>query len=203
MLRTRIVSAFALAAVALSGAQMVRAGDDEKGFTKILNQSDLKGWTIVPESAKDTFTIKEGVVDVSGKPNGYFATEKSYKNYVLRFEWKFLKDGNSGTLVHITGAHKVWPKCIEVQGQQKDHGRIFAIGGAKGKFTVDKKAQAKAIKIGDWNTTEIVSMNGKLTSKINGVEVSTGEGELTEGTIGFQSEGAPLQYKNIRIKALD
>ena len=37
----------------------------------------------------------------------------------------------------------------------------------------------KAIKVGEWNTTEVVSQNGMLTSKINGIEVSSGKGELT------------------------
>jgi hypothetical protein len=193
-----------VAAVAWLGA--VSAADDDKDFTPLFNGKDLSGFKI--ELGKEdnekskTFTVKDGVIIVSGKPNGYFYTEKPYKNYVLRFDWKFVKDGNSGTLVHIDGPQKVWPKCVEVQGMQKDHGRIFAIGGAKGKFDVDKEAQKKAIKIGEWNTTEISSNDGKLVSKINGVEVSKGEGELKQGQIGWQSEGTELHFKNIKIKEL-
>jgi len=187
-------------AAGLSLGLAARAG--EEGFVSLFDGKDLSGWKIVPENAKGTFTVKGGEIVVSGKPNGYFYSDKSYKNYILRFDWKFIKDGNSGLLVHITGAHKVWPKCVEVQGMQKDHGRIFAIGGAKGKFDVDKKAQEKAIKIGDWNTTEVICKDGEITSKINGVQISTGKGELTEGPFGFQSEGTELHFKNIRIKEL-
>ncbi|MCI0464400.1 MAG: DUF1080 domain-containing protein [Gemmataceae bacterium] len=180
------------------------AGDKEEGFKSIFNGKDFDGWKIVPAKGTDkTFQISNGVIVVSGKPNGYFYTDKSYKNYVLRFDWKFIKSGNSGLLVHIQEPHKVWPKSIEVQGQQNDHGRIFAIGGAKGQFKVDKDAQKKAIKTGEWNTTEVTSRDGALTSKINGIEVSSGKGELTEGPFGFQSEGTELQFKNIRIKVLD
>ncbi|MGE3807836.1 MAG: DUF1080 domain-containing protein [Gemmataceae bacterium] len=171
----------------------------EEGFVALFNGKDLSGFKTVGVK-DDTIAVKDGVIDVSGKPNGYFYTDKSYKNYVLKFDWKFLKNGNSGTLIHITGQQKVWPKCIEVQGMQTDHGKIFAIGGAKGDFKTDKEAQKKAIKIGEWNTTEIISKDGMLTSKINGIEVSTGKGDLSEGQIGWQSEGAPLQFKNIRIK---
>src|SRR5687768_9652731 len=142
----------AVAALALTlGA---RAGED--GFKDLFNGKDLTGWkTELPKDADPAkvFSVKDGAIVVSGKPNGYFYTDKSYKNYILKFDWKFTKPGNSGLLVHITDGHKVWPKSIEVQGQENDHGRIFAIGGAKGNFTVDKKAQKEAIKTGEWNTT--------------------------------------------------
>jgi hypothetical protein len=173
------------------------------GFVSLFNGKDLAGWKIVPEKATSAFSVQDGVIVVKGSPAGYFHTDKSYKNYILRFDWKFIKDGNSGLLVHITGDHKVWPKSIEVQGQQKNHGTIFAISGAKGKFTTKGEAQKKAIKTGDWNTTEVISKNGELTAKINGIEVSSGKGELTEGQFGFQSEGTELHFKNIQIKTLD
>jgi hypothetical protein len=182
------------------------AADDDKDFQPLFNGKNLSGLKIElggkDNNETKTFTVKDGVIVVSGRPNGYFYTDKSYKNYILRFDWKFIKDGNSGTLAHIQTPHKVWPRSVEIQGQQKDHGRIFAIGGAKGKFTVDKEAQKKAIKMGEWNTTEIVSNNGKLSSKINGIDISTGEGELMEGPIGWQSEGTELHFKDIRIKVL-
>lgn len=201
----RILSLSALAAFALTlGLAGAKAGDD-KGFVKLFNGKDLSGFktNVFGKSKKDPFTVKEGVIDVSGSPNGYFYTEKEYKNFVLKFDWKFLKNGNSGLLVHIQKHGGSWPKSVEVQGMQTDHGRIFAIGGAKGKYSVDKAAQKKAIKMGDWNTTEVVSRDGKLTASINGIEVSTGEGDLKAGQLGWQSEGAPLQFKNIMIKVLD
>jgi hypothetical protein len=200
MFRThRIVPILALGILSTLLPSVVAA---EEGFVDLFNGKDLKGFVIVPGTLKDTFTVKDGAIVVSGKPNGYFRTEKSFKNYHLKFDWKFTKGGNSGLLVHITGGDKVWPKCVEVQGQQSDHGRIFAIGGAKGKFDLDKAAQKEAIKPGEWNTTEVISENGKLTSLVNGKKVSWGEGDLKEGTFGFQSEGTELFFKNIKIKEM-
>lgn len=204
MIRTRL--SLLVAGLLFAGASLAHAGEDEKGFTKLFNGTDMTGFkenVFGKKDAKSPFAVKEGVIHVTGSPNGYFYTEKSYKNFVLRFDWKFLKDGNSGLLVHIQKHGGGWPQSVEVQGMQKDHGNIFAIGGAKGKFTKNAKAQKEAIKIGDWNTTEVVSENGKLTAKVNGVEVSAGEGSLMEGPLGWQSEGAPLQFKNIRIKVLE
>ena len=68
-------------------------------------------------------TIQDGEIRVTGRPDGYFATRESYKNYVLRFEWKYERpegltseaafQGNSGLLLHIAEPHKVWPCCVE------------------------------------------------------------------------------------------
>jgi hypothetical protein len=86
----------------------------------------------------------------------------------------------------------------------KEHGRIFAIQGATGKFTFDAAALKKSRnKVGEWNTTEVLCKDGAITSKVNGTEVGTGKGELTEGPFGLQSEGAEIHFKNIKIKVLD
>jgi len=191
-------------------AAAATAADDDKDFTPLFNGKDLTGLKLVG-AKEDTFKVKDGVLEVSGKPNGYFATEKSFKNYHLKFEVRFAKpkdltddakfNGNSGVLLHITGDHKIWPKCVEAQGMNRDMGNLFAIGGAKGSFKKDAEAQKKAIKpVGEWNVYEIMSKDGELTVKINGTQVATGKGELTEGTIGWQSEGAEIHFKNIKIK---
>ena len=183
----------------------------EKGFVKLFNGQDFTGWVKVGADKKDPWSIKDGIVVCTGKPNGYLRTDKSYKNYVLRYDWQYkrpegLKDeksfnGNSGALVHIQPPDKVWPKCVEVQGMNREHGKIFAIGGAKGKYADDDAARWKALRpVGEWNTTEIISKDGRLTSKINGTQVGDGTGDLTEGTIGFQSEGAEIHFRNFLIR---
>jgi hypothetical protein len=192
-----------------------RAGAD--GFVSLFNGKDLSGWKTLVSGKADpdkTFFVKDGVIVVSGNPAGYFYTDKSFKNYVLRFDWRYKRPadltdeekfgGNSGLLVHIQLPHKVWPKCVEVQGENRTHGNIFAIGGAKGKFTFDRKALKKVRNpVGDWNTTEVICEDGAITSKVNGTQVSTGKGDLTKGPFGFQSEGAELHFKNIKIKVLE
>jgi hypothetical protein len=207
MFRSLRIGCYAVCAAGLGVLVSQASAGGDKGFVDLFNGKDLTGWKTILSTGKadegKVFTVKDGVVVVSGNPDGYFYTEKSYKNYVLRFDWKFIKDGNSGLLVHITGKHKVWPKCVEVQGLQRDHGNIFAINGAKGSFKKDAAAQKKAIKIGEWNTTEVTVKDGEITSSINGIQIATGKCDLTEGPFGFQSEGTELHFKNIKIKTLD
>ena len=182
-----------------------RGGAADEEFVKIFNGKDLAGLKIMPATATGTFKAEDGVLKVSGKPNGYFYTEKSYKNFIVRFEWRYPKQaGNSGLLVYIQPPHKVFPKCTEVQGAYGSHGSIFGIGGGKGKFKDDRAARRKALKNHrEWNLTEVTSVNGKLTARVNGIQVCEGQAEgLTEGPLGWQSEGAPIEFRNIVIKEL-
>jgi len=205
------VKAFAILAIVagfgLVNQSPARADDDDKGFVKLFDGKSLDGWKVNVFGKDDgkVFTVKDGAIVVSGKPNGYFYTEKSYKNYVLRFDWKFSKDGNSGLLMHIQGHGKSWPRSLEIQGEQRTHASIIPIG-IKVKGKTDKDAQKKAIKFGEWNTTEVAINDGEFSAKINGQLISTGKilsEDVKEGPIGFQSEGTELHFKNIKIKVLE
>jgi hypothetical protein len=195
------------------------AADDkaDDGFKPLFNGKDFNGWKFVL-SKKDadpdkTWSIENGIIVCTGKPHGYFHTEKTYKNYALRYDWKYARpkgltdeekfDGNSGALIHIQKPHKVWPKCVEVQGMNREHGNTFGVSGAKGKFKFDKQALLSVRKpVGEWNMTEIICDGGNITVKVNDKQVSTGKGELEEGLIGFRSEGAKIYFRNIKIKEM-
>ena len=57
---------------------------------------------------------------------------------------------------------------------------------------------------GEWNQYEIILDGGDVTFKVNGVirALKTGA-EETAGTIGLQSEGAPIEFQNITLTPLD
>jgi len=211
-LRIAFVAVFA-ASLGVLVSQAV-AGDD-KGFVDLLNGKDLTGWKTFPEKSDKTYTVVDDHIIVSGKPAGYFYTDKSFKNYILRYDWRFkrpdkLEDekkflGNSGLLVHITGAHKVWPNSLEVQGMNRDHAAFLSIGKiGLTDYKFNREAMEKARnKVGEWNTTEVAVKNGEVAVKVNGTPVSTGKITLVEGPIGFQSEGSELHFRKIKIKVLD
>lgn len=197
----------------------VSAGD-AKGFKPLFNGKDLTGWKTFVKDKGDpakSFVVKDGEIQVTGVlPFGYFYTDKSYKNYVIRYSWTYPKDQpektsmNSGILIHIQEPHQIWPKSVEPQGRYKDHGKVFFPGFPKdGKdlkeSTFDEAAQKKALKAShEWNTTEVtVRADGSMSVSINGMPVSTGKSALTSGPIGFQSEGARIHFKDILIKQLD
>jgi hypothetical protein len=163
----------------------------------------------------ETITVKDGEVRLSGKPEGYFATKKEYKNYVLRFEWMYERpdslksdtdfQSNSGLLLHIQGELKVWPRSIEFQLANHEVGQIYPIEGAKFEGKWDAGAARKATKtVGEWNREEVTSRDGELTCTLNDVIVTQGKGASPDrGRIGWQSEGVPIRFRQLVIKKLD
>ena len=219
MIRTLPFALALLAAGLAAPAAPVAAGgkSDRPGFVKLFNGKDLTGWKAVltdknADPAK-TFVVKDGEIQVTGFPNGFLYTDKSYSNYVLRYSWTYPKEQpekttmNSGLLVHIQPPLKVFPKSVEPQGRYKDHGKLFFIGfpkGAKTEARFFEEAQKKSLKPSyEWNTTEVTAKaDGSIEVRINGTLVATGKTELTEGPIGFQSEAARIHFKDIEIKSM-
>ena len=214
-LRALLASAVVLTAVGLA------ASEDQKddGFTPVFNGRNFAGWKFFVKGGadpKDTWSVKDGVIVCTGKPNGYFYTAKSYKNYALRYDWRYIKAPagqkstyNSGLLVHIQnpGTPAVggtWPKCVEIQGANANHGMLYFLQAKKLGSNYDKAAKDKATHpIGEWNTTEaVLGADGSITAKINGTPVTSGKSDLTEGPFGFQSEGAEIHFRNIKVKQL-
>lgn len=201
----------ALLPLLLLGAQ-----DDEKGFKPLFNGKDFSGIKFHLESKEadpaKTFSAKDGTIVCTGAPNGYWYTEGAFKDFTLRFDWCYerpsdLKSdadfkGNSGYLLYIE-KHEVWPRSLEVQGMNRDVGGIIPIKFTKKPTVVtDAEARTKARKpVGEWNAMEIASKGGKITVKLNGALISTvTDCEVKEGPIGFQSEGAEICWRNVRIR---
>ena len=208
----RVIGLLALLGLGIA----VRGHAGDAGFKPLFNGKDLTGWKVQmkEKDAPPSFEVKNGEIQVTKEPWGYFYTDKSYKNYVLRYSWTYPKDQpakstmNSGLLIHIQEPHKVWPLSVEPQGRYMDHGKVFFIGapkGAKNTQKFDEAAQKKALKPShEWNTTEVTTKaDGSFEVRINGVLVNTGKSELTSGPIGFQAEGARIHFKDIMIKMLD
>jgi len=205
--------------VALAAPNLLSAGEGaEKGWTELLGK-DLRGWKfhLGKEGADNegTFTVEDGILICRGKPAGYIYTEKSYAHYTLQFEFAFKRPeglksdaefrGNSGCLIHIgqKNALGVWPRSIEVQGANRQMGLILPIPrDVKCTHTFNKEALARVLRpVGQFNQVEIEVRGGDMVISVNGAVVSTvGDCELTEGSIGFQSEGAETHWKNIRIR---
>ena len=196
----------------------------EKGFEGLFNGKDFTGFGFLlgnncaprpsgcgQTEPGSTFRIEKGTIVCSGKPQGYMYTGKSYLNFTLRLEYRYQRQegmesdedfyGNSGYLLFIR-KHQVWPKMIEIQGRNSAVLSVIA-GDSKATYTVDDEARKRALKpVGQWNAVEIVSKDGQIRSSLNGTLLSIiSEHEFKEpGQIGFQSEGAEIHWRNIRIR---
>jgi len=184
----------------------------------LFDGKSMSGWVRYLKDAQadvdKTWSVKaDGVLSCSGSPAGYIRTEQSYKNYKLHLEYRWTaKPGNSGVLVHITGEDKVWPKCLECQGQYQNQGDFYEIGGVEFnelKAGGHRASSRRVVKFGkhnekepgQWNIYEVWCVGDTVRPYVNGKLMNEATGcSLSEGKIGFQSEGAPLEFRNINIE---
>jgi hypothetical protein len=91
------------------------------------------------------------------------------------------------------------------------HGDIFAVGKSKlmpfppvspdGSRSFPRKNLSRGV--GEWNHYYVRAINGELRLWVNGEEVSGGRGaEPRTGYLCLESEGSPVEFRNIRIREL-
>lgn len=192
-----------------------------KKTTPLWNGKDFTGWEFVLENdsieTSEVWSIQKDVIHCSGIPNGYMRTELDYSNYILNLEWRWVDQGsNSGVLLHIQEPDQVWPNCIECQLRAGSAGDFVLMGS--GAITVDgetytnagrflsigKKLESTEKTIGEWNSYKIICENSKITCYVNDVLQNEGtDVSLSRGKIGLQSEGGPIEFRNIRLELLN
>lgn len=197
--------------------------DDE--FVPMFRDNDLSGWVNV-NGAPETWSISNGVVHCTGRPTGALRTERQYENFILEGEWRHLKSGgNSGFFVWgtpIAAPGVPFLRGIEVQvldngfnvpGKNEwytTHGDIFPIHGATMKpigkvsksgrsFPTEERSKSSP----EWNHYRIVGSNGTIRLSVNGREISGGDDcNYRKGYLALESEGSPVEFRNVRIKEL-
>jgi hypothetical protein len=210
-----------LAAVVLAFAVLTTSGCASR--TQLFNGKDFAGWKlfIPPEKNVDVhsvWSVKDGVIHCKGVPNGYIRTEADHSNYKLHVEWRWAqKPTNSGVLLHASGPDKTWPKCVEAQLKSGNAGDFILIGGTgvtvDGKRVQDvskkyiiaaKKQQSSEKPPGQWNSYDIVCRGDTISLTVNGVLQNEGtNASETSGWICLQSEGSPIEFRNIYIEPLN
>ncbi|QTN31361.1 DUF1080 domain-containing protein [Akkermansiaceae bacterium] len=181
----------------------------------LFNGKDTAGWEFSTPEGKAAWSVKDGVLACSGEPIGYIRTEKEYENYSLTLEWRWqagAEKANSGLLLHIStpNAAGPWPKCIESQLGQGNAGDIWTIGekavakgvnkGGRWIRTADPAEKTP----GEWNTMTVTCKGDSLTITVNGVTVNEATGlSAAKGAIGVQSEGSPIEFRNIVLTAIE
>ena len=197
-------------------------------FKPLFNGKNLSGWYSFLKSKgknNDTdtvFSVKDGLLHITGKEFGYIVTEKSFNNFhlVVEFKWgekKYPPRENvvrdNGICYYVVPEDRVWPRSIECQVQERDCGDFWLIdsvtlvvdgvqmGPTNNTRVIKKRDNEKPS--GEWNRIEVIAQNGKCTHIVNGIVVNEGtDANLRSGRILIQSEGAEIFYRRIDIKEL-
>jgi hypothetical protein len=211
-------------------AAKAKAGDaiEPAAKTMLFDGESLDGW--IPfspgkEQGKDdrstvanVWSVRDGVIHCEGKPNGYLRTSKDYANYQLHFEWRWDgKPTNSGVLLHKTGPDLLWPTSVEAQLRHENAGDFYLINLSS--MTVNGQQLGPVVKPylraakqnlsnekppGEWNSYDIVCDGDSIQLTVNGLLQNKGTGaKPSSGAICLQSEGSPIQFRNIYLKPLE
>jgi hypothetical protein len=180
----------------------------------------------------DVATVADGVLRLAGAPYGYLQTQRWYRDYVLELEWRWPEDvdgspraGNSGVLVHVTAPFifYVWPRSLEVQLQAGSAGDFWVIGDGVDVRVADESERRVAPvegdlhshrrirnltddserELGQWNRMRIEADGPRLRVWVNDELVNEGNScTVTEGAIALQSEGTPIEFRDVRLAPL-
>lgn len=201
---------------------------EELAYQKVLSGEKVKGtsieWIQVNTEA-DTWEVRGDELICSGLPIGVIRSEKEYENFILHIEWKHMESGgNSGTFVWSNakpGDNRL-PNGVEVQMLELEwvklntrdgntpplayvHGEIFGVGGVETvpdnpRGTRSKSVENRCKGKGEWNTYDVVCVDGTIKLSVNGKFVNgISKSSKKAGYICLEAEGAEIHFRNISV----
>ncbi len=194
----------AMAMVCSTGTSAVLGGEltmEEKaaGFVSMFNGTDFNGWRFTGEESDkppENWSVEGGVIKLSGGGKPHLATVHEFANFEMRFQWRALREKyNSGFFIRS-------PKNL-------GKNQLNLAQGSEGKFIGGKlEGSASAAELqkpaGKWNEWRVLVVEDEVAFWCNDQLAWKGSGLQPEkGYIGLQAEGAPLEFRNLRIRQIE
>lgn len=178
----------------------------EAGFVSLFDGKSLQGWTAV---STEHFAARDGVI-VNDGGTGWLRSEKSYKDFELKLEYRAVKPGSDSGIFFRSSADSTakapnWPlKGYQLQVIDSD-GNLMIFGhGANVMFdrkAAELKAASKAS--GEWQSLTLKVVGGHAEVTLNGKLITVSDTiSLNEGHIGLQGENGHFEWRAIRLKEL-
>jgi hypothetical protein len=197
---TLLAAAAVVQAVPAAGEEGLTPEEKAAGFQPLFNGKDFTGWRFSggkEDGAAEApnWKVKDGVIALSGGGSPHLATEHEYADFELRLEWRALRDKyNSG--VYVRSGQKIGANQLNLAKGDEGH----LIGG---KADGAKKVPELQKPAGEWNEWRILAKGDKLTFWCNGKLAWEATGfKPAKGYIGLQAEGAPMEFRNLRLREI-
>ncbi len=210
--------------------------EKKEGWVLLFDGKTTNGWHLFNHKemslawAVVNGELKSDINDTTGF-RGDMISDSTYENYELLFEWKIAKEGNSGVFINVqedTSYLAPWSTGPEYQlldnanmkpAYLKDGKR--AAGALYGMTVLKNAVQPKPF--GEWNQSQIIQKNGRISFSLNGIitceeEINSTQwkeyiagsrfntfpnfGKTTKGHIGLQDWAKGVSFRNIKIKEL-
>ncbi len=197
-------------------------------FRDLFNGKNLKGWVNV-NTDPDTWSVKKGILICKGTPIGVMRTDRQYENFILHVEWRHMEPGGNSGMFAWSDANpnpkSRLPNGVEIQMLELDwvklntrggvvppiayvHGELFGVGGVTTLPDNPRGTRSKSIENlckgrGEWNTYDVVAVDGVIKLAVNGKFVNgIAKSTQKKGYLCLESEGAEIHFRNIRIMEL-
>ncbi|MBO6103188.1 MAG: DUF1080 domain-containing protein [Opitutales bacterium] len=210
------------AAAILPAAAFAQTPNAQARTVELFNGKNLDGWNLYLEPSEtadrsEIFRAKDGVIEIAGLPMGFIYTKEKYSDFKLHVEWLYPeKPSNSGIFLFVQEpGEKLWPNAIECQLCAGAAGDFVLINGAdveeyklpEGKErpqfpVIGKFAPSNEKHPGQWNSADIVCLNGEITVYINGTFQNRAHAKVKSGYIALQGEGGKILFRNVRLTPL-
>ena len=205
------------------------AEDGIPQWKELFNGRDLEGWVDV-NTSPETWTVHDGLLVCKGRPIGVMRSERQYENFILHIGSRHMKaGGNSGVFVWSEGkpSPKIpLPKGMEVQMLELDwinqhpkkdgtpnhpgyiSGELFGANGLtcipdNPRGTRSMSTEFRCKPHGEWNTYDVVCVDGVVKLSINGKFVNgVRNSSVKKGYLCLESEGSEIHFRNIKIMEL-
>ena len=211
------------------GSKGLLAGRSSEGFVPLFDGKTLNGWK-QQNPGTPGFEIRDGAIVVRGRPpataagagptgqncSGGLWTEKSYRDFIVRYQARFQTNGSVGGFFlrsHPSGNMGGGWNQVETRAMQDKmlpwNGILMrSANGDQGDTVFDYRAANLAYAaVADWTKEwvdyEAHAVGGRITVWVNGFLLSKAEDVLPrEGIFGLQCERETVEYRNILIKEL-
>lgn len=204
-----------------------RAPAAQSSWQRLFDGKTLTGWHgfKTPGKVPTGWLVEDDAISPD-KPGDDLVTDKTYRNFELRLEWKISPKGNSGIIYRIDPKAEVTyisgpeMQVLDDRGHPDGKSPLTSAGAAYGIYA----GPTDVVKpVGAWNSIRLIVsgdhvehwMNGhKLleyrlgssewaaTVKASKFKEWPGYGKATSGFIGLQDHGDRVWFRNIRIQEL-
>lgn len=193
----------------------------DEGFVDLFDGESLNGWI---GKCREHFSIDAGTMTCAKGCQGKLLTEREYRDFVLRFEFRLTPGANNGLAIRVPQAGDAAYEGIELQildnsaekyknlQKYQYHGSAYGVAAAR----------RGALKpTGEWNKQEVVcrgrtlkvTLNDQVILDVNLDEAApngkTIDGKAhpglsrEQGHVGFLCHGDSVSFRNVRIKEID
>jgi hypothetical protein len=150
-----------------------------------------------------------GIVCAGDGGHEWLRWDEELGDSIFHVEWRFIpvpgkKGYNSGVYVRNSADASVWHQA---QTGDAAGGFLFGdtpINGEVKRVNLSKQLLDKRVKpAGEWNVYEITCKGEGISLWVNGAATCVFDAcEVPRGYVGLEAEGWPIEFRNIKLKAL-